>query len=215
VHSDLLTMTKGQTVKSGGQQSPPKNAAATKTETSPAPGRENRERGAIRANLLGSAIFLNGCTDVLGILQNANREIGGPGGRVEQLGRGLFQRDVKIVGEFAVGLPRDVTLRVGDDEVRVVGGGEIDEFLPRGFVVEDGHEMRLFRGGNLLAHAVEDHGPDKARSALEFGNLEIGDTRIAVVVGGNLFALVLTNVAAFVGEAEYEDENLLAVGFGE
>lgn len=85
-----------------------------------------------------------------------------------------------------MGLPHDVTLRVGDDEVGIVRGGKIDEFSPRGFVVEDGHEMRLFRGGNLLAYAVEDHGPDKTGSALEFGNLEIGDTRIAVVVGRNV-----------------------------
>ena len=108
-----------------------------------------------------------------------------------------------------MGLPCDVALRVSDDEVGVVRGGETDESFPSGFVVVDRHEVRLLRGGHILAHAVKDHRPDKPGGALEFGNLEIGDACVSVVIGGNVFVPVPAKVTTFVREADHKDENLL------
>jgi hypothetical protein len=50
-----------------------------------------------------------------------------------------------------------MTARIGEEDVAVVGRGEVDELLPFVFVVEDGNEMALLLGGHVFAHAAENH----------------------------------------------------------
>jgi len=74
-----------------------------------------------------------------------------------------------------VRLPGDVTARIGEENVGVVGRGKIDELLPFVFMIEDGNEMGLLFGGQVFAHAAQNHGADKRRGALEDGKLIISD----------------------------------------
>ena len=82
------------------------------------------------------------------------------------------------VGYWAVSLPYDMTVRVGEKNVSVVGRGEIDELLPLVFVIENGDEMGLLIGGHIFAHAAEDHGANKRRSALEDRELIVSGANV-------------------------------------
>jgi hypothetical protein len=75
-------------------------------------------------------------------------------------------------------LPGDATVRIGDENVGVVGRGKTDELLAFVFVIEDGNEMGLLFGGQVFAHAAQNHGADKRRGALEDGELIISDVSL-------------------------------------
>jgi hypothetical protein len=83
------------------------------------------------------------------------------GRRGEKFREGRLEGIVGRVSERAVRLPRDMTARVGEEDVAVVGRGEVDELLPFVFVVEDGNEMALLFGGHVFAHAAENHRSDE------------------------------------------------------
>jgi len=75
-------------------------------------------------------------------------------------------------------VPGDVTVRIGEENVGVVGRGKVDELLPFVFVIEDGNEMGLLFGGQVFAHAAQNHGADKGRGALEDRELIISDVSL-------------------------------------
>ena len=62
-----------------------------------------------------------------------------------------------------MGLPEDVAIGAGDENVGIVSSGEVDEFLPIFFVIINGNEARMQIRGNILAHAAENHGADQRR----------------------------------------------------
>lgn len=99
-------------------------------------------------------------------------------GRGEEFGEGGFQGSVGCIGQRAVGLPGDATMRIGEEDVRAVRQGEVDELLPFVFVIEDGDEMGLLVGGHAFAHAAENHGANKGRGGLEYGKLIVSDASV-------------------------------------
>ena len=64
-------------------------------------------------------------------------------GWVKGRGDGGFQGGVGAIGYGAVGLPKDVAVRSGEEDVGVIGRGEIDQFFPFVLVIEKWDEMRL------------------------------------------------------------------------
>lgn len=71
-----------------------------------------------------------------------------------------------------------MTVRIAEQDVSIVGRGEIDELLPLVFVIEDGNEMGLLIGGHVFAHAAENHGANKRRGALKDGELIVSDVSV-------------------------------------
>jgi len=114
-----------------------------------------------------------------------------------------------------VGLPDGMAVGRGNDEVGIIGGGEVDEFLPVRFVGIERDEAAELLSGDAFAHAVNDHGANQGGGALEDGQTEIGDTGVGMVVGGDLFAPNFAQFAALLREAHDENQELLAAGTGE
>jgi hypothetical protein len=135
------------------------------------------------------------------------------GGRSEKFAGGGLEGVVGRVGERTVGLPNDATLRIAEEDVSVVGPRKSDEFFPLSFVVKDRDEMGLLVSGNVLAHSAKNHRSDKRRSALEDGELVIGDLCVRVIISEQPLVPRCTCVAAFVREAENKDEILRAARF--
>lgn len=114
-----------------------------------------------------------------------------------------------------MGLPDGMAVGRGNDEVGIIGGGEVDEFLPVRFVGIERDEAAELLSGDAFAHAVNDHGANQGGGALEDGQTEIGDTGVGMVVGGDLFAPNFAQFAALLREAHDENQELLAAGTGE
>ena len=126
------------------------------------------------------------------------------------------QGGVRGIGDRTVSLPKDVAVGSGEQDIGVVRRGEIDEFFPVVLMIEKRDEVRMLRGGNVLAHAVDDHAANHSRGVLQFRELIDGDVRIVGgKVGGEALAPGGRLLAAFVREADGEDEVLLAAGFRE
>lgn len=131
-------------------------------------------------------------------------------------GDGSFQGRVGGIGYRAVGLPKDAAVGRGEKDIGIVGPGEVDQFLPFVLVIEKWNEMRMLRGRNVLAHAADDGAVDERWGALQFRELIDGDLRIiGGKVGGEALAPSGRLRAAFVGEADGEDEVLGAAGCGQ
>jgi len=114
-----------------------------------------------------------------------------------------------------VGLPKDVAVGTGDENVGVVGSGEVHELLPIRLVVINGNEVGVLGGGNVFAHAVDNHGTNERRGASQNGELVVGNVGVRSVVRKETLVPGSAVLAAFVGEAEDEDQKLLAAGFGQ
>jgi len=112
----------------------------------------------------------------------------GGGGLFEEGSDGFFETGVDCVGVGAVGLPDGMAVGRGNDEVGVIGYGEVDEFLPVRFVGIERDEAAELLSGDVFAHAVNDQGANRGGGALEDGQTEVGDTGVGMVVGGDLFA---------------------------
>ena len=129
-----------------------------------------------------------------------------------ELGDSGFEFGVGGIGYEAVRLPKDVSVGRGDENVGIVRSGKIDEFFPVGFVVSDGHKMRLFSGGKSFAHAAQDHGAHEGRSRGQHRDLVVSDVWVRGEVCRDTLAPGGAIVATFVREAEDEDQELLAAG---
>ena len=113
-------------------------------------------------------------------------------------------------------LPENVAVGRSEQDIGVVGRGEIDQLFPFLLVIEERHEMRMLRSRDVFAHAANDGAVDEGWGALQFSQLINGEVRIvwrkiaseALAPGGRL-------LAAFVGEADGEEEVLGAPGLGE
>jgi len=120
------------------------------------------------------------------------------------------------IADGAVSLPENVPVGSAEEEVGVVGSGEVDQFFPLVLMIEERDEMSMLGGRNVFAHTMDDGAADERRSALQFRELIHGDLGIvgrkvdleAFAPGGRL-------LAAFVGEADGEDKVLGVAGFGE
>ena len=120
------------------------------------------------------------------------------------------------IADGAVSLPENVPVGSAEEEVGVVGSGEVDQFFPLVLMIEERDEMSMLGGRNVFAHTMDDGAADERRGALQFRELIHGDLGIvgrkvdveALAPGGRL-------LAAFVGEADGEEEVLGAPGLGE
>jgi hypothetical protein len=119
------------------------------------------------------------------------------------------------VAEEAVGLPKDVAVGTGDEDINVVGSGKVDELFPIRLVVIDGNEVRVLGSGNIFAHAMENHGTNERRGPGQNGELVVRNMGVRSVVRKEALVPRSAVLAAFVGEAENEDQKLLAAGFGQ
>jgi hypothetical protein len=145
--------------------------------------------------------------------RNAVRELVG---WVKAGGDGGFQCGIGGIGDRAVGLPKDVAVGSGEEDVGVIGRGEVDQFFPLVLMIKERDEMRMLRGRNVFAHAADDGAVDERWGALQFGELIDGDvTIVGRKVGGEALAPSGRLRAALVGEADGEDEVLGTVRFWE
>lgn len=145
--------------------------------------------------------------------RNAVRELVGwmKGG-----GDGGLEFGVGGVIDGTVGLPEDVAVGIGEEDVSVVGGREVDQFFPFVLVIVERHKMRVLGGGNVFAHAVDDHAADHGWSTLQLGELIDRDAGITGrKIGGEALGPAGGLLTAFVGEADGENEVLLAARFWE
>ena len=84
----------------------------------------------------------------------------------EQCRDRFSQLVVHVIGKGAMGLPRGVPVGSGNDEVRIIGGGKIDELFPFGFVGVERNEVgKLFLGG-IFTHTAENHRAHEGGSVL-------------------------------------------------
>jgi hypothetical protein len=119
------------------------------------------------------------------------------------------------VAEEAVGLPKDVAVGTGDEDVSVVGSGKVDELFPIRLVVIDGNEVRVLGSGNIFPHAMENHGTNERGGPGQNGELVVRNMGIRSIVRKEALVPGSAILAAFVGEADNEDQKLLATGFGQ
>jgi hypothetical protein len=82
-------------------------------------------------------------------------------------------------------------------------------------VIINGNEVGVLGGGNVFAHAVENHGTNERRGASKNGELVVRNTGVRSVVRKETLVPGSAVLAAFVGEAENEDQKLLAAGLGQ
>jgi len=128
---------------------------------------------------------------------------------------GGFQVGEGGVGDRAVGLPQNETVRICEEHVGIVGAGETNSGFPFGFVIIDGQEVRMLRGGDVAADAVEDHGANERRGALELSHFVKGDMGVGGVIGSDAFGPSSAEWAAFVRETDDDEEELRGAGLGE
>lgn len=115
-----------------------------------------------------------------------------------------------------MGLPEDAAVGSGEEDIGIVGRGEVDQPFPFVLAIEKRDEMRMLRGRNVFAHATDDGAADEGGSALQFGelidgNVGVGGGKIgseALAPSGRLFP-------ALVREADGKDQVLRAAWFRE
>jgi hypothetical protein len=112
-------------------------------------------------------------------------------------------------------LPKDVAFGTGDEDVGVVDSGKVDELLPIRLVIINGNEVGVLGGGNIFAHAMENHGTNERRGPGQNGELVVRNMGVRSVIRKEALVPGSAVLAAFVGEAENEDQKLLAAGFGQ
>ena len=128
------------------------------------------------------------------------------GGLFENGSDRFFEIDVDGIGVRSVGLPEWMAIGRGNNEVGVIGRGEVDEFLPVRFVGIERDEAAALLSGKAFADAVNDQGADQGGGALEDGQTEIGDTGVSMVVGGDFFAPNFAQFAALLRKAHDENQ---------
>ena len=114
-----------------------------------------------------------------------------------------------------MGLPEYVAVAICEENVGIVGGREMNGGFPFGFVIVDGHEVGVLRGGNVVTDAVEDHGTDERRGALQLSHFVKGDVGVGGVIGSDTFGPSSAEWAAFVRETDDDEEELSGAGLGE
>ena len=79
---------------------------------------------------------------------------------MEKVSDGFLEVGIDGVGIRAVSPPGEMAVGRRNNEVGIIGRGEVDEFLPIRFVGIERDEAAEFLGGHAFAHAINDHRAD-------------------------------------------------------
>lgn len=134
--------------------------------------------------------------------------------RVRQPGQSLLQCCHLLVIGKAACLPDDVTGRLSENQVGVLGRRVRDRLLPFVFSSGEGRKVRVLCLGDLSSHAMQDHSSDEGRHSLQFGQLVVVDTRVSDIGRKSALIPLFKVSAALAGKAHHDEERLLALRSG-